>query len=60
VDENLNVFVVFAEVLKELLLMLEDNFHQEGENLSGAIVNDVEIALNWGVNAIRQEAIELD
>jgi len=60
VDENLHVFVVLAEVLKELLLVLEDNFHQEGEDLSGTIVNDVEIALNWSVNAIRQEAIELD
>jgi hypothetical protein len=33
--------------------------HHEGKNLSGGIVDYIQIALKWGVNAVIKELIEL-
>jgi hypothetical protein len=50
---------VFCEVLPELLLLLQDDLHEEREYLSGAVVNDVEVTLDGSDYLVIDELVEL-
>ena len=57
---DLNIFVVLCQVLTQGYLLFDDDLHHEGENLSGAIVDYIQVALKRGVNAVTKELIELN
>lgn len=58
-NEHVYVLIVFSKVFSEFLLMLQDYFHQEREHLGGSVVNNVEIALDRGINSIVEELVQL-
>ena len=42
------------------MLVLKQHLNEEGENIGGAIVDHIEIAANWLINAIVEELVELE
>jgi len=58
-DQDLDIFVVLGKVFPKNRLFLNDNLHHESKNLSGTVVDHVEITLQWGIHSVVEELIEL-
>lgn len=54
-----HVFVVHSDVVSYLLLVFLEDLYEHWDQISGLVINDIELVLDWWVDFVVHEAIEL-
>lgn len=54
-----DIFVVLSDVVSNFFLMFLKNFHEHWDQVSGFVIDDIELVLDWWVDFVVHEAIEL-